>query len=312
MELTLVVRSGDSAGKKFPVPAGEPRRVGRQAPADIRLADDSMLSNQHFSVECNGEVCLLKDLGSRFGTLVNGRKVTEAALRNGDEILAGRTTFGVQLEGDIRATPNLPDDAAAGAAAGPALALPAVEDPPPPPAPPGQLTPIRQAALAHLRQQTNLYALLDAAREPTVIERLKASGEHHASLYDGEEGEQLSTFGPWLAKVSPDKPLLEELVRDGWGNSWGVYLTCGRPFAEIRRHLRRFLVVKLPDGRQVCFRYYDPRVLRTYLPTCNSEEVVTFIGPMGKYLVESVDETELQEFTANYKDWRRVELAKGS
>lgn len=307
MELTLVVRSGDSAGKRFPVPSGEVRRVGRQQPSEIRLADDSMLSNQHFSVECNGEVCLLKDLGSKFGTLVNGRKVTEAALRNGDEILAGRTTFGVQLEGDIRATPNLPDDGTADAA--PTLALPMVAEPPPPPKA-DKMTPIRVAALAHLRQQTNLYALLDAAREQTVIERLKASGEQHASLYDGEEGEQLSTFGPWLVKLSPDKPLLEELVRDGWANSWGVYLTCAKPFAEIRRHLRRFLVVKLPDGRQVCFRYYDPRVLRTYLPTCNSEEVVTFVGPMGKYLVESVDETELQEFTANYKDWRRVELAK--
>ena len=34
----------------------------------------------------------------------------------------------------------------------------------------------------------------------------------------------------------------------------------GRP----RGHLRKFLISKLPDGRQVYFRYYDPRVLRTY------------------------------------------------
>ena len=308
MELTLVVRSGDDAGKRIPIPAGPPRRVGRQPPADVRLADDAMLSNLHFSVECSGELCLLRDLGSKFGTQVNGRKVTEAALRNGDEIRAGRTTFGVQLEGDIRATPLHPVDDEDGSPPGAsALTLPVVEEPPPAVAA-RPLTPTRQAALAHLRKQANLYAVLDAAREPTVIDRLKTSGEPHASLYDGAEGEELSVYGPWLAKLDPAKPLLESLVRDGWGNSWGVYLASGRPFAEVRRHLRRFLLVKLPDGRQVCFRYYDPRVLRTYLPTCNAEEVSTFVGPIDRYFVESVDEAEVQEFTANYKDWRKVGL----
>ncbi|QEL15771.1 DUF4123 domain-containing protein [Limnoglobus roseus] len=306
MELTLVVRSGDDAGKRIPIPSGEARRVGRQQPAEVRLSSDPMLSNLHFSIECSGELCLLRDLGSKFGTLVNGRKVTEAALRNGDEILAGRTTFGVQLEGDIRATPRHDTD---GEPAPAALALPAVETPPAP-APAGPLNPTRQAVVAYLRKQVNLYAVLDAAREATVIDRLKASGEQHASLYDGEEGEELSTYGPWLVKLESDKPLLEELVRDGWGRSWGVYLTCGKPFADVRRHLRKFLLVKLPDGRQVCFRYYDPRVLRTYLPTCNAEEVVAFVGPMDRYLAESVDETELLDFTANYKDWRKVGLVK--
>lgn len=302
MELTLVVRSGDDAGKRIPIPAGPPHRVGRQPPSDVRLNSDPMLSNLHFSVECGDELCLLRDLGSRFGTLVNGRKVTEAALRNGDEILAGRTTFGVQLEGDIRATPTHPADEEPPPAPA-ALTLPAA----PPPAA-GELSPVRRAVLAHLRKQANLYAVLDAAREATVVERLKAAGEPHASLYDGAEGEELSVYGPWLVKLDPDKPLLEALVRDGWGGSWGVYLACGQPFADVRRHLRKFLLVKLPDGRQVCFRYYDPRVLRTYLPTCNADEVTAFVGPLDRYLAESVDDRELLEFTAHYRDWRKVGL----
>jgi pSer/pThr/pTyr-binding forkhead associated (FHA) protein len=309
MELTLVVRSGDEAGKRIPVPSGGPRLVGRQAPADVRVADDPMLSNQHFSVLCDGDVCLLKDLGSRFGTEVNGRRVTEAALRDGDEIRAGRTVFGVQLLGDVRATPTHTADPAgdtpgpAERAAPVARSLPVVDE-----FPPAALSDIHRNVLAYLRTQANLYAVLDAAREPTVIARLKASGEEHASLYDGEQGEELSAFGPWLVKLPPDKPLLEQLVRDGWGKSWGVYLTCRLPFKEVRRHLRQFLLAKLPDGRQVCFRYYDPRVLRTYFPTCTAAEAAAFVGPIDRYLVESADDAELSEFAANYRDWKKVGL----
>src|SRR5205085_32358 len=84
-------RTGDHAGRRIPVPSGAPVRVGRQPPSEVRLADDPMLSNLHFSVECADTGCTVRDLGSRFGTLLNGHKVVEAALKNGDEIKAGRT-----------------------------------------------------------------------------------------------------------------------------------------------------------------------------------------------------------------------------
>jgi hypothetical protein len=34
------------------------------------------------------------------------------------------------------------------------------------------------------------------------------------------------------------------------------------------------------------FRYYDPRVMRTYLPTCNSDELAAIFGPVDSFLVE--------------------------
>ena len=35
------------------------------------------------------------------------------------------------------------------------------------------------------------------------------------------------------------------------------------------------------------FRYYDPRVLSLYLPTCNAEEVTSLFGPVSRFLMES-------------------------
>ena len=304
MELTLQIESGDAAGRRIPVPPGPMVRVGRLASADVRLSDDPTLSGEHFGVRCDDRGGLVRDLGSRFGTHVNGAKVVEAPLRDGDEIRAGRTLFSVSLVGD----PTPPPQAGTHTLAPPAatvVALPLAAEV----SPPAPLTPAKSAALAHLRQMPGaLYALLDAACEPTVPGRLGRAGLEYESLYEGGRGDELAPFGPWLVQLPSDAAFLEELVRDGWGASWALYLTCDATLVEVRRHLRKFLIVKLPDGRQVYFRYYDPRVLRTYLPTCTAAEVAEFVGPVRRYACESVDGTELLEFAAAYRDWGKVAL----
>ena len=58
-------------------------------------------------------------------------------------------------------------------------------------------------------------------------------------------------------------------------------------FIDVRGHFRTFLMVYDPDNEPVYFRYYDPRVLRAYLPTCNKAETATLFGPVSYYLAES-------------------------
>jgi hypothetical protein len=35
------------------------------------------------------------------------------------------------------------------------------------------------------------------------------------------------------------------------------------------------------------FRYYDPRVLRAFLPTCNAGELKTLFGDVDQFFIES-------------------------
>jgi hypothetical protein len=58
----------------------------------------------------------------------------------------------------------------------------------------------------------------------------------------------------------------------------------------VRRHLRRFLRVTDERGKQLLFRYYDPRVLRIYLPTCTTAELETFFGPLVRFVAEDADQ----------------------
>jgi hypothetical protein len=54
--------------------------------------------------------------------------------------------------------------------------------------------------------------------------------------------------------------------------------------------------VRSQSGQRMIFRYYDPRVLRVYLPTCWPAELETFFGPVSAYLAEGEDGREIIEF----------------
>src|ERR1700758_3214926 len=103
--------------------------------------------------------------------------------------------------------------------------------------------------LRHFSKGTSV-AILDAARDPKVLETLRKSDQRYQSLYEGAKGEELAEFAPYLVELPSDSALIESLVRDGWGKSWGIFLTAASDYRETRRHFRRFLLVKAPDGRQ--------------------------------------------------------------
>jgi pSer/pThr/pTyr-binding forkhead associated (FHA) protein len=278
MPVVLEIKSGPSAGKRVVLSPGQVLQVGRYDKANVVVANDAMMSNVHFDVACEGDACRVRDLNSRFGTTLNGQKVTEALARHGDRIVAGQTTFVVRALAD-----EVPAPVAAPAPVAPPRPVP------PAPAPPPRTTDLRPSRLvdALRRRPEPLYGLLDAARDPKVLELLRASKEQYQSLYEGVQGEVLAAYAPYLVSLPPECGLLNDLLAQGWGKSWGVFLTCEKPFAEVRKHFRHFLLVDVEGGERMYFRFYDPRVLRVFLPTCTPTEAKEFFGPVRTFLVES-------------------------
>ena len=71
--------------------------VGRNTgTADITVADTG-LSRMHFDIAWNGEIAAVRDRQSTNGTYLNGARISEAVLRSGDIVLAGRTEFKFEL-----------------------------------------------------------------------------------------------------------------------------------------------------------------------------------------------------------------------
>lgn len=85
--MRLIVNPGASDQQDYQLKDG-PNSIGRARENDIVILDQS-LSRQHARIDVvNGRVSLT-DLNSRNGTMLNGKKITEAALQHGDTIQWG-------------------------------------------------------------------------------------------------------------------------------------------------------------------------------------------------------------------------------
>src|SRR3546814_20200350 len=73
---------GQYHGRSFTLE--QPRLVGRNAEADIRI-DDPSFADRHARLDLRGDDIILRDLGSAAGTLVNGEPMRDALLRPGDQ-----------------------------------------------------------------------------------------------------------------------------------------------------------------------------------------------------------------------------------
>lgn len=141
------------------------------------------------------------------------------------------------------------------------------------------------------------YAILDRARNNLIGDLIAASSCRHQSLYGGKLAERLEEFGPVLVELQENHPFTHTLATKGEGQSWGIFVLSRFEFDSVRNLLRRLLGVEMPDGGKALFRFYDPRVLRTFLPTCQKEEREMFFGNIiHSYWTESPDEDLQLEF----------------
>jgi hypothetical protein len=143
----------------------------------------------------------------------------------------------------------------------------------------------------------DVYAVLDAARDPLVRAKLTATDVRSACLYEGRIPSEIADVAPYLVKLRRDHRFTEQLLESGWGKSWGVFASGPGDFETMRRHFRRFLRVETEAGKTMLFRWYDPRVLRVYLPTCNERELEQLFGPLSAYYAEGADTTRLEVFS---------------
>ena len=88
---TLVMAPGTASESAYPL-SGRTTVIGRAEDCDLRIADPGA-SRRHAELRRNDDDVTVVDLGSTNGTLLNGEKIDQADLRDGDELTIGETTF---------------------------------------------------------------------------------------------------------------------------------------------------------------------------------------------------------------------------
>jgi pSer/pThr/pTyr-binding forkhead associated (FHA) protein len=84
----LIIKS--EGGAKVPHELAEELITVGRGPDNAICVDDPSVSGRHAQLQRVGDIYRLKDLDSTNGTLVNGQKINETALRFGDRICFGK------------------------------------------------------------------------------------------------------------------------------------------------------------------------------------------------------------------------------
>jgi hypothetical protein len=157
----------------------------------------------------------------------------------------------------------------------------------------------------------NVWAVLDAARDKKIYSLISRCYLDKCCLFAGELSPELEQAAPHLVQLSPRDSLSDSLLEFGWGQAWGMYLQSDDPIRTLRRHLRTFLRVRDEAGRYLLFRYYDPRVLRVYLPTCRVGELKHVFGSsVIKFSMEAEDPAAMISFELDQNDRLKHEVVK--
>ncbi len=147
-----------------------------------------------------------------------------------------------------------------------------------------------------LNDKIRLYCVLDGASVPDLPMRLYEMHPPNFCLMRGNLEPDVLYAAPYLVHLRPNTPFTEWVLSDSFGKHWGIFVYCRFSIKEMRRHFRALLTVFDEQGNPMLFRFYDPRVLRRFLPTCNGGELKTFFGNTQAFFAEAEDNETLLKF----------------
>jgi hypothetical protein len=143
------------------------------------------------------------------------------------------------------------------------------------------------------------YVVLDAARDPIVYATLVVRRFGHECLFEGLRAGVLCDVAPYLVPLPSGSPLLARMAGEWWGRSFGILVTSRARPADVLARLRSLIDVRTDDGSTRLFRFYDPRLLRTFLPIAYPRQIATFFGEgeIGAYACEAVEPGAMHVYT---------------
>jgi len=143
-------------------------------------------------------------------------------------------------------------------------------------------------------RRDRLFGVVDAARDNDLaMAAPREYGQTITWLFKPGSAAHMVDVAPYLVPIAyePKYPYEGSGYLDLWasklGGSAGILLLTSADQETLLTHLRTLFHIRGPDDHGYYFRFYDPRVLRVYLPTCTGAEATEFFGPIRRVLVES-------------------------
>jgi len=162
-----------------------------------------------------------------------------------------------------------------------------------------------QLQKALFKKGTRVFAVLDGAATPNLATQIHRLGVPNYSLFRGDLTPDIAEVGPYLVDLVPEQPFTEWVLSKHFGKNRCIFAHSPHSLKEMRRHFRSIFKVYNEDGNPMIFRFYDPRVLRKYLPTCNAGELKAFFGKVDAFFAEDESAKDLLEFRIEGEDLKQ-------
>ena len=156
--------------------------------------------------------------------------------------------------------------------------------------------------------RTRLFAVLDGASVPDLPQRLYEMKPANHCLFGDDPEPDMLYAAPFVVHLDPENKFTDFVLSEGFGKHWGVFLHTVHSFNEMRGHLGALVNVYDEEARPLLFRYYDPRVMNRFLPTCNAGELKTFFGKIDTFFAEDEVNKSLISYRIEDNELKRTEL----
>ncbi len=157
--------------------------------------------------------------------------------------------------------------------------------------------------------KSNVFAILDGASAGRPLQvMLHEHRPERQCLFRGDLAPDMLEVAPWLVELKREHPFTKWLLSAGWGNHWGIFALSPATLLEMRGHFSALVDVYDPDGKPLILRYYDPRVLPVFLPTCTADDLAEVFGPVSGFMAEGEAPGTLLSFRMEEGELRAQEL----
>ena len=92
-----------------------------------------------------------------------------------------------------------------------------------------------------LPSRVNNWMILDGARSERIYGAVYRTYHDKCCLFAGELPWQLQMAAPYLVQLDKEDSNSLAILKQGWGNSWGIIVRSGSSLETLRRHFRGFL-----------------------------------------------------------------------
>ena len=124
--------------------------------------------------------------------------------------------------------------------------------------------------------ESNIYAVIDGAACPELRFKIYDWEPQSVCLWSGALEPDIQEVAPYMVLLDRESTFTDWLISQGWNNNWNIFIQSTLDFKAFKKQIRKLLRVKSPEGKNMVFRFYDPRVLDVFLASIESTQKEEF------------------------------------